>query len=101
MTFKFYFSRWHFNSFKPPQNKTCANYGVTILKPLKFSPNTSADLRTLKTNLQSFFELEYQTFEILFCIRDVEDAAVEIVNALIKQYPKVDAKLLIGKKIRS
>lgn len=88
------YAKWHFHSFKP--TKPHRPHGVTILKPLKFSPNSCGDLRALRANLESFFQIEYPSFEILFCVREREDASVEIVQKLIREYPTVNAQLLFG-----
>ncbi|TNN11456.1 Ceramide glucosyltransferase [Schistosoma japonicum] len=65
--------------------------GVSILKPLSGrDPN-------LETNLLSFFQMNYPTFELLFCISDREDPAYELVERLITQHPHVDAKIILAK----
>jgi len=63
--------------------------GVTILKPLK-----GVD-ENLKDNLESFFLLDYPTFEILFSIANDTDPAKVVVDELIQKYPNVNAKLII------
>ncbi|QPG75072.1 hypothetical protein FOA43_002412 [Brettanomyces nanus] len=47
--------------------------------------------------LRSSFEQDYPVdqLEIIFCIQDPHDPAIEIVQYLISQYPKIDAKLMI------
>ncbi len=35
-------------------------------------------------------------FELLFCVQDEEDPAINLVNRLKESYPKVDVKLFIG-----
>lgn len=66
---------------------------VSILKPLMgVDPNLSA-------NLETFFTMQYPSFELLFCIEDKEDPAVTMVNNLIEKYPKVDATLFLGGSI--
>lgn len=64
--------------------------GVSILKPL-----VGIDANLYK-NLKSFFEMDYPTFELLFCVQDDKDAAIIIVEHLLMQYPHIDAKLYIG-----
>src|ERR1700674_2760033 len=49
---------------------------ISILKPL-----SGLDLG-LESNLRSFFEQDYPTFEILFAVRSENDAAVEVVEKL-------------------
>lgn len=64
--------------------------GVSILKPLK---GADADL---STNLSSFFQIEYPEFEIIFSVARADDQAVEIVEALMQQFPEVKARLIVG-----
>ncbi|XP_026320997.1 ceramide glucosyltransferase [Hyposmocoma kahamanoa] len=66
--------------------------GVTILKPL-----TGTDLN-LFSNLETFFTLDYPTYEICFCVETEHDAAVVVVNTLLHKYPHVDARLFTGGK---
>lgn len=64
--------------------------GVSILKPLTgVDPNLFA-------NLETFFTLDYPTYEILFCVEDKDDPAVMLVNSLIHKYPYVETRLFIG-----
>lgn len=66
--------------------------GISIIKPLVgVDPN-------LFDNLETFFTMKYPAFEILFCVQDELDSVIMIVQSLILKYPKVDAKLFIGKK---
>jgi ceramide glucosyltransferase len=62
---------------------------ISILKPL-----AGLDLG-LEANLRSFFEQDYPTFEILFAVRSEEDAAVEIVEKLRREYQRVPSRLLL------
>ncbi|VDQ08886.1 unnamed protein product [Trichobilharzia regenti] len=67
--------------------------GVSILKPLSGKdPN-------LEKNLLSFFEMDYPTYELLFCISDKEDPAYELVERLITQHPHIDAQLILAKDL--
>jgi ceramide glucosyltransferase len=61
---------------------------VSILKPLK-----GVD-KALGTNLESFFQIDYPTFEILFSVGSTSDPAAQVVKKLIEKYPDVDAKLV-------
>ncbi|XP_034145930.1 LOW QUALITY PROTEIN: ceramide glucosyltransferase [Esox lucius] len=66
--------------------------GVSLLKPLKgVDPN-------LINNLETFFELDYPKYEILMCVQDHDDPAVDVCKKLLGKYPNVDARLFIGGK---
>jgi ceramide glucosyltransferase len=62
---------------------------ISILKPL-----AGLDL-DLESNLRTFFEQDYPSFEILFAVREANDPAVEIVTRLQREYPKVSSRLLL------
>ncbi len=62
---------------------------ISILKPL-----SGAD-EGLEENLRSFFEQDYTDFEILFAVRQGDDAAVPIVRSLRERYPRVPARLIV------
>jgi ceramide glucosyltransferase len=62
---------------------------ISVLKPL------SGLDAGLESNLRTFFEQDYADFEILFAVRDADDPAVEIVEKLRREYPRVDSRLLI------
>jgi ceramide glucosyltransferase len=66
--------------------------GVSILKPL-----TGVDPH-LYENLETFFNMDYPSFELLFCIEEEIDPAIMVVQSLLNKYPKVDAKMYIGAK---
>lgn len=50
----------------------------------------------LQQNLETFFTMEYPTYELLFCIEDKEDPAVTVVHNLMEKYPNIQAHLFIG-----
>jgi ceramide glucosyltransferase len=62
---------------------------ISVLKPL-----AGLDLG-LESNLRSFFEQDYPTFEVLFAVRSEDDAAVEIVEKLRREYQRVPSRLLL------
>lgn len=66
--------------------------GVTILKPL-----IGCDA-LLAANLESFFTMNYPTYEIMFCIQNADDPVIPLVNELVAKYPKIDTKVFIGGK---
>lgn len=65
--------------------------GVSIIKPLMGVDDN------LKDNLETFFNMDYPLYELLFCVQDVNDPVINLVKSLIDQYPSVDAKLFCGK----
>ncbi|XP_061433426.1 ceramide glucosyltransferase-like [Lethenteron reissneri] len=66
--------------------------GVSLLKPLcDVDPN-------LEDNLETFFEVDYPEYEILLCVQDSDDPAIDVCKKLINKYPHVDARLFIGGK---
>ncbi|KAH9286821.1 Ceramide glucosyltransferase [Echinococcus granulosus] len=64
--------------------------GVSIVKPLMgLDP-------LLSENITSHLELQYPNFEVIFCVEDPNDPAIELVESLFRKYPNVDARLIIG-----
>ena len=72
---------------RPPKLETAEP--ISILKPLS---GLDADL---ESNLRTFFEQEYPSFELLFAVREAHDPAVPIVEKLRGEYPNVPSRLLI------
>ncbi|KAF9912589.1 hypothetical protein EC991_010014 [Linnemannia zychae] len=66
--------------------------GVTIIRPLR-----GVDCNMYE-NLASSFRQDYPLFEVIFSVAQPNDPAVAVVKDLMKQYPKVDARLIIGEK---
>jgi ceramide glucosyltransferase len=50
----------------------------------------------LEANLRSFFAQDYPSLEILFAVEGEEDAAVAVVRRLMRDYPLIQAKLVIA-----
>ncbi|MGZ3659406.1 MAG: ceramide glucosyltransferase [Bdellovibrionota bacterium] len=63
---------------------------ISVLKPLKGADSGMRD------NLESFFQVDYPEFELLFSVAEGTDPAVAVVNELRKRYPQVSARLLCG-----
>tara|TARA_B110001452_G_C15239731_1_gene429199 strand:+ start:3427 stop:4707 length:1281 start_codon:yes stop_codon:yes gene_type:complete len=72
------------------KRKYYSNSGVSILKPL------NGTLSTLEENLKSYFCLEYPLFELIFCVAEKNDPALEIVNKLKKEFPDVSVVISMG-----
>ncbi len=62
---------------------------ISILKPL-----SGLDL-DLESNLRTFFEQDYPSFEILFAVRREDDPAADVVTRLQREYPKVSSRMVI------
>jgi ceramide glucosyltransferase len=62
---------------------------ISILKPL-----AGLDL-DLESNLRTFFEQDYPSFEILFAVRSESDPAVQVVSRLQQEYSKIPSRLVI------
>ncbi|MEI9812021.1 MAG: bacteriohopanetetrol glucosamine biosynthesis glycosyltransferase HpnI [Acidobacteriota bacterium] len=62
---------------------------ISILKPLH---GLDAGL---ESNLRTFFEQDYPSFEVLFAVRDENDPAVAVVEKLQDEYPDVPSRLVI------
>src|SRR5262245_29001799 len=58
---------------------------ISLLKPLR-----GADPE-LELHLESFFQQDYPSFEILFAVREAADPATAVVERLIARYPQVPA----------
>ena len=63
---------------------------ISILKPL------SGCDEGLEQNLRSFFEQDYPVFELLFSVRRADDAAVPVVEGLLREYPDIPARLIVA-----
>jgi ceramide glucosyltransferase len=63
---------------------------VTLLRPVCGLDNY------IDETLRSSFQLDYPHYEILFCAVDRNDPVVPLVRRLIREYPDVRARLLIG-----
>ena len=89
-----HFRKIHFHKVKNIDRSLLNGPGVTILKPIKTTDKH--ELLSLKTNLETFFRLNYTNYEIIFCVPSKEDLSISIIRKLIQANPNVKAKLLIG-----
>jgi len=62
---------------------------ISVLKPL-----AGLDL-DLESNLRTFFQQDYPSFEILLAVRSESDPAVQVVSRLQKEYSKIPSRLVI------
>uniref|UniRef100_A0A8C0V195 ceramide glucosyltransferase n=6 Tax=Passeriformes TaxID=9126 RepID=A0A8C0V195_CYACU len=87
-----FFGRLHLNKKATDKQPYSKLPGVSLLKPLKgVDPN-------LINNLETFFELDYPKYEVLLCVQDHDDPAIDVCKKLLGKYPNVDARLFIGGK---
>lgn len=64
--------------------------GVSIVKPLSGIEATSYH------NLETYFQLDYPRYELLFCVESEDDPILMVLAVLAEKYPKVDQRVLIG-----
>lgn len=74
---------------RPPKPSPGAPEPISILKPL-----AGLDL-DLESNLRTFFEQDYPSFEILFAVRHGDDPAIDVVKKLRADYPRVSSRLIL------
>lgn len=90
-------TRYHL--FKVPEvsEKSLVLPPVTILKPLCGWDGG------LKENLETFFQLDYPQFQIIFCLVEPDKTIYSIVESLMKRYPQVDVQInvSIGQRARN
>jgi ceramide glucosyltransferase len=75
---------------RPRQSSTGYAPPVTVFKPLKGLDEE------LEDNLRTFFRLDYPEFQLLFCVADDDDPAIQVVKKLCEEFPERDAELVIG-----
>jgi len=63
---------------------------VSILKPIKGIDDG------LEENLESFFQLNYPEYEIIFGSAEENDPGLEIVMSLMRKYTKIPARIVTG-----
>lgn len=86
------YGKWKLNRKLTPTVPLEELPGVTILKPV-----VGVDPH-LYENLETFFNIKYPQFEIIFCIQDEMDSAIMVIQSLVQKYPDVDSKIFIGGK---
>jgi ceramide glucosyltransferase len=72
-----------------PNSGADANISISVLKPL------SGIDEGLRENLVSFFEQDYNYFELIFAVHEADDPAAELLRSLIDLYPQIPCRLLV------
>lgn len=85
------YGRWRLHRKVDPPDPEKELPGVSIIKPLC---GTDAHLFQ---NLETFFTLQYEKYELLFCIQDLDDSiSYMYVKSLIDKYPNSDVRVFQG-----
>jgi ceramide glucosyltransferase len=77
-----------------PVSGADANVSISVLKPL------SGIDEGLRENLVSFFEQDYNHFELIFAVHEAEDPAAKLLTSLIALYPHISCRLLVTGQAR-
>jgi ceramide glucosyltransferase len=80
---------WRYLRNKPAPAAATSHEGISILKPLHGLDEG------LEDNLRTFFEQDYEPFEILFAVRDGSDPACQVVSHLRAEFPAVGTRLIV------
>jgi ceramide glucosyltransferase len=84
------FCAWDFFRLKPEADPDFTP-PVSILKPLKGQEPEAYE------NLASFCRQDYPEYEILFGVDDARDSAIPVVERIIRDFPEVPIRLVIGR----
>jgi len=63
---------------------------VSILKPLRGIDDQ------LEENLETFFDVDYPDFELLFCAADPDEPALDVARRVCARHPAVPAQVVVG-----
>ncbi|MGA2892110.1 MAG: ceramide glucosyltransferase [Xanthobacteraceae bacterium] len=75
---------------RSPRASTSSYPPVSLVRPLCGIDNYAID------TLRSTFELDYPHCEILFCVASAKDPVLPLVEGLMAEHPKANARVLVG-----
>ena len=75
---------------KTPVRAPAGAPAVTLVRPVCGIDNLG------EITLRSTFHLDYPDYEIIFCVAQLRDPAIALIERLLAAYPKRRARLLIG-----
>lgn len=85
-----FYTLWRMHFQKPPRRWPKSLPPVSILKPLKgCDPN-------LEENLETFAQLDYPHYEVIFSVADDHDPALAVVRRVCALYPDAPFRVIIG-----
>lgn len=77
---------------RKPKGAASAAYlpPITVLKPLKGLDDQ------IEKNLESFFQLDYPEYQLLFGVAESSDQVIPIVDSLCRRYPHIPAQVIVS-----
>ena len=66
---------------------------ISLLKPVRGLDRHGYE------NFASYCCLDYPRYEILFCVDEQQGLAVPVIEAVMREHPHIDARLLVGAQL--
>ncbi len=86
------FSAWHFFRISSKRRSETSSFTppVSILKPVRGEDPGAYE------NYASFCRLDYQEYEIVFCVSDRNDPALRVIDRVVRDFPTCRIRVLFG-----